>query len=62
LKTETHKVLHDFGELTDEDVSHFDSALAATRTMKEKVRAKPYSFLLGALALGVCLGYLARRN
>jgi hypothetical protein len=59
---EANKVLHDFGELTYEDVSEFDSALAATRSTKEKVRAKPYSFLFAALALGLCLGYLARRN
>lgn len=57
-----HHIVHDFGELTHEDVSHFDSTLAATRSIKEKVRAKPYSFILAALVLGVCLGYLARRK
>jgi hypothetical protein len=59
---QSQKVLHDFGELTHEDVSHFDEALAASRTTKEKIRSKPYSFLLAALALGVCFGYLARRS
>lgn len=59
---ETHRIVHDFGELTHEDVSHFDSTLAATRSVKEKVRAKPYTFLFGALVLGIFLGYLTRRN
>ena len=59
---ESHRTVHDFGELTHEDVSDLRSALTATRSIKEKVRAKPYSFLLAALALGLYLGYLARRN
>jgi len=60
--SEKQRVLHDFGELTREDVSHFNEALAATRTIKEKVRSRPYSFLVASLAVGICLGYLMRRS
>lgn len=57
-----HRTLHDFGELTHEDVAEMRSALKAGRTFKEKVRANLYSSVLAALAIGIVLGYLARRD
>jgi len=59
---EKQRAIHDFGELTYEDLDHFHSSLAATRSVTEKVRAKPYSFIFAALALGIFIGYLSRRN
>jgi hypothetical protein len=59
---ETHRVLHDFGELSREDVADFRSALHAARSAKEKIRANIYPSLLTALAVGICIGYLTRRN
>ena len=58
---ETHRTLHDFGELTYQDVTEINSKTAA-RPVKNRIRAQLYSSLAAALAVGVIIGYLTRRN
>lgn len=52
---ETHRVVHDFGDLTYEDIG-------ATAPSRFSLTQKPYQFLLGALALGVLFGFLVSRK
>lgn len=59
---ETHRVFHDFGELTHEDVEEMHSVMRSGRSLEEKVRSNLYSSILAALAVGILLGYLSRRN
>ena len=54
---ETHRVLHDFGELTHEDIEEMYPPNPPT-----SVQRKPYQFLIAALALGVLVGYFAKRK
>lgn len=58
---EIHAV-QDFGELTKEDVADIKFAVIARRSTEDKIRAQLYPSLLAALALGVLIGYLTRRN
>jgi hypothetical protein len=55
-------VFHDFGELTHEDVEEMHSVMRSGRSLEEKVRSNLYSSILAALAVGILLGYLSRRN
>ena len=56
---ETHRVLHDFGELNYEELNE----IAAAHHNKENIfQARPYPLLLAALAFGLLIGYFARRN
>lgn len=59
---EPHRVLHEFGELTHEDVADMRAALHSARSIKEKIRANLYPIILAALAVGIILGYSTRRH
>ncbi|MEO6035060.1 MAG: hypothetical protein ABIQ35_07390 [Verrucomicrobiota bacterium] len=51
-----HRTVHDFSELTYEDIDEPSSAVA--RFISEK----RYHFLLGAVAIGILFGFLAKRK
>ena len=55
---QTHRVVHDFGELSYEDLDD----ISAGKNGKISLRAKPYQLLFAALALGLFVGYLAKRK
>lgn len=55
---ETNRILHDFGELTHEDIED----LSTFRSPKNVVQSNPYTFLVAALALGLLLGLLTHRK
>ena len=59
---DTHRVVHDFRDLTHEDVVDVSLDGPPDSTVKRKIRAAPYQFLFAALAFGLLLGYLAKRN
>jgi hypothetical protein len=54
---ETHRVMHDFGELSYEDLGEINR-----RSVARIPRPKSYSFLFAAIALGLFVGFLARRK
>ena len=56
---ETHRVLHDFGELSYEDLEEISGA---RQDLPSRFRGKPYQFILAALAMGLLIGYLAKRD
>ena len=54
---ETHRVLHDFGELTYKDIG-----VSSLPKFGAAIRTKPYPFLMAAFAFGVLLGYFLKRK
>lgn len=52
---ETHRVVHDFGDLTYEDIE-------AKAPFNFSPSHRPYPLLLGALVLGVLFGFLVHRE
>jgi hypothetical protein len=53
-----HRVVHDFGELSYEDLNE----ISAEKNRKISLQTKLYQFLFAALALGLFVGYLAKRK
>ncbi|MEO6184275.1 MAG: hypothetical protein ABIP71_14445 [Verrucomicrobiota bacterium] len=55
---ETRKIVHDFSELNYDDILETPPTGSADRAF----RAKPYPFLFAALAVGLFIGFFARRR
>ena len=59
---EAYRVIHDFQDLSLEDIADTQSRENSSGSAKQRLHATPYQFLFAALAFGLLLGYLARRN
>ncbi len=55
---QTHRVMHEFGELSYEDLGEI-----SRRSLAKTTQAKTFPLVLAAVAaLGLFIGYLARRK
>jgi hypothetical protein len=55
---QTHRVVHDLAELNYDDLEETPD----NRNRKASVRTKAYQFIFAAIALGLFVGYLAKRE